>query len=112
LKEPETALKVLGELGALLDPHLATEEAEVIPFLREAKDYPAPPSDVEADLLAQGFAWSSQGIAPEVLDRVCSMLPAALRTRVPAARAAFEARCMRVWETVSAGASVTSVPEP
>jgi hypothetical protein len=51
------------------------------------------------------------GIAPEVLERVYEMLPENLRARLPAARAAFEARCERVWGSAKAGAARTPIPD-
>jgi hypothetical protein len=62
-------------------------------------------------MYAQGFAWSSDGIAPEVLARVDAMLPANVTTRLPAARAAFAERCARVWGATPKGASRTAVPD-
>jgi hypothetical protein len=111
LPETATAKSVLTELAALLDAHLETEEGSVIPHLRDAKAFPPPATDEEASLYAQGFAWSSHGIAPEVLGPVYAMLPDNLRSRMPAARAAFEERCISVWGTAEAGASRTSVPD-
>lgn len=105
------AAQVVTELEGLLDQHLAFEEERVVEFLRPAKGFPPPATDVEAELYAQGFAWSSHGVAQEVLDRVYQMLPPALTVRLPAARAAFAERCARAWGTSSAGASRTSVPE-
>lgn len=61
-------------------------------------------------MYAGGFAWSSGGIADAVLDQVFAMLPPALVARLPAARAAFDERCRRVWGFTHVGASVTSVP--
>jgi hemerythrin-like domain-containing protein len=110
LPEVEDARGVVGELAELLDAHLALEEAEVIPFLRDAKAFPPPATDAEAELYAMGFAWSSQGVAPEVLQRVYEMLPENLTSRLAAARAAFDARCARVWGATSPTASRTTVP--
>jgi hypothetical protein len=62
-------------------------------------------------MYAEGFAWAMQGIAPEVLEKVCAMLPDILVTRLPAARAAFDERCERVWGSTKAGASRTPVPD-
>jgi hemerythrin-like domain-containing protein len=111
LPKAEAAVAVITELQALLDPHLTREEAEVAPALRGAKEFPAPGNDDEAALYANGFAWSMNGIAPEVLERVQAMLPAALTVRLPAARAAFAARCERVWGSARAGAARTPIPE-
>ena len=106
------AARVISELGALLDPHLATEEAEVIPHLRAVKGFPAPASAEEAELLTQGFAWACHGIAPEVLERVYTMLSPDVSARLPAARAAFERRWLRVWGPgAEVGASFTPFPE-
>lgn len=45
---PRTANAVVGALRALLDEHLALEEAEIVPFLRVATALPPPPTDVRA----------------------------------------------------------------
>lgn len=105
------AAAVIAELQDLLDEHLALEEAEVVPLLRGAREFPPPPDEAALQMYAQGFAWSSHGIAPEVLERVYALLPEELRARLPAARAAFEERCVRVWGSAGAGASRTSVPD-
>jgi hypothetical protein len=105
------AVGVVGELRALLDAHLATEEAHVVPFLRGAKTFPAPDSDAALAMYADGFAWATFGVAPEILEQINCMLPAALVERLPAARAAFAERCVRVWGTAETGASRTSVPD-
>lgn len=97
LPRTEDALAVIRELRALLAPHLDLEEREIIPFLRGAKEFPAPESEEMAKMYAEGFSWAMDGIALEVLDRVLEMLPPSLRARIPAARAAFEERCSRVW---------------
>jgi hemerythrin-like domain-containing protein len=104
------AASVAAELSALLDEHLAVEEERVIDFIRGAKQFPPPATDAEADLYAEGFAWSSHGVAAEVLARVDEMLPPVLTSRLPAARARFEARWRRVWGPVPAGASRTAIP--
>jgi len=111
LPSPDDALAVVRELAALLDPHLATEEREIIPFLRDAKSFPPPPNEEALAMYAQGFAWAMQGIAAEVVEEVCAMLPAALVARLPEARAAFDARCRRVWSSTRAGAARTPIPE-
>jgi hypothetical protein len=111
LPKVDAALALVGELTELLGPHLALEEAELIPFLRGAKEFPTPPNDEVADLYAQGFTWAMHGIAPEVLSALEVMLPPLLKTRLPAARAAFEARCKRVWGSANAGAARTPIPD-
>jgi len=103
--------QVVSELAAILDRHLATEEAEVIPHLRALKGFPPPSTSEEGEMYAHGFAWASHGIAPEVLKQVYAMLPEIVTARLPAARAAFEQRWQRVWGPVGVGASVTPIPE-
>ena len=110
LPKTDAALAVVSELSALLDAHLATEEANVIRFLRDAKAFPPMPSDEMLEMYAQGFAWASHGVAPEVLSQLDVMLPAGLVARLPAARAAFQARCDEVWGRLPPLASRTSVP--
>lgn len=105
------AAGIISALSALLDAHLATEEAQIVPFLREAKAFPPPGSEAELEMFAQGFAWASHGVAQDVLDKVYAMLPEALVARLPAARAAFAKRCEAVWGTAAAGASRTPVPD-
>jgi hemerythrin-like domain-containing protein len=105
------AAAVVAELKALLDAHLAFEEGSVVPLLRGAKEFPAPQNDAELDMYAQGFAWSTHGLAPKVMEQICVMLPAALVARLPAARAVFAERCVRVWGSAATGASMTSVPQ-
>jgi CRP-like cAMP-binding protein len=105
------ALGVVAQLAALLDEHLAIEELRVVPHLRDAREFPPPANDAEAEMYAQGFAWSLHGIAPEVAERVVALLPPILTAKLPAARAAFAERCTRVWGSADAGASRTSVPD-
>ena len=111
LPNPRAAIEVVEAIAELLDAHLASEEMGVVPLLRGAKTFPPPPSDAEAAMYADGFAWSTHGIAPEVLDRVRDMLPAAVASRLDEARARFEQRCNRTWGPIRTGASRTSVPE-
>jgi hypothetical protein len=61
-------------------------------------------------MYAEGFAWSTAGLAPVVVERVNEMLPPALVARLPAARVAFDQRCQRVWGYTHTGASMTSSP--
>jgi hemerythrin-like domain-containing protein len=104
------AVGVVTELTALLDKHLEAEEAKVVGFLRDAKEFPAPANDEEAAMYAEGFSWSMHGIAPEVLVQVYAMLPENLISRLPAARVAFDKRCERVWGSANSGESHTSIP--
>ena len=105
------AADVVRELAALLEQHLVLEEASIVPTLRSAHGFPVPADDAEAAMYAAGFAWSSHGIAPEVLERVYAMLPQALTSKIPAARIAFAERCVRVWGSAETGASRTSIPD-
>lgn len=111
LPRTDEAVSVIRELKELLDPHLALEEAEVIPLLRNAKDFPSPPTDEMAEMYAEGFSWAMNGIAPNVLDKVYAMLPENVRAKLPRARAAFVARCEHVWGSANAGASKTAIPD-
>jgi len=108
---PTAAAGVVAELSALLDRHLTLEEAHVVQFLRDAKGFPPPASPAELDLYAGGFAWSSDGIAPEVLAKLDEMLPPGLVERLPTAREAFATRRVRVWGNLPVGAAVTSIPD-
>lgn len=110
LAHPENAEEVLTELKALIDEHLAFEEAQVTPFLRDNKDFPVPADESVVAMYAEGFSWSMQGIAPEVLTKVQEMLPDVLRTQLPAAQAAFEARSARVWGAYTVGSATTPIP--
>jgi hypothetical protein len=110
LDNPEKVEVLLKELKTLLDEHLAYEEAEITPSLRDGKEFPVPVDENMANMYADGFSWSMQGIAPEVLDEVRKMLPEILLQKLPAAQEAFEARSKRVWGTYSVGAATTSIP--
>jgi iron-sulfur cluster repair protein YtfE (RIC family) len=105
------ATEVVTSLRALLAPHLASEEAHLFPCLREAKQFPPSASEEELVMFAEGFAWSSHGIAPDIIARLNEILPPALVERLPAACAAYRARCERVWGSAEAGASRTPVPD-
>jgi hemerythrin-like domain-containing protein len=109
-RELGAARDVISKIAALLHTHLATEEVDVVPHMRSMKAFPPPANAEEAEMYAQGFAWASHGIAPEVLDKVYAMLPEILMSRLPAARAAFEARWRRVWGPVEIGAAFTPIP--
>ena len=111
LAHPKKAESVLQELKKLLDEHLAFEEANITPALRDKKEFPAPADDAMAAMYADGFSWSMQGIAPEVLEAVRKMLPDNLIAKLPAAQAKFEARSERVWGTYAVGSATTPVPE-
>ncbi len=112
LSTTDAALAIVRELQDLLAEHLAIEERELIPFLRDAKAFPPPPNDEALALYAQGFAWSMHGIAPDIVEQVYAMLPEELRARIPAARAAFEERCERVWGSTKTGTTRTPIPAP
>jgi hypothetical protein len=104
------AQALVGELSRLLEPHLAVEEAELIPHIRAAKEFPTPPDDAMAEMYAQGFAWTSHGVAPDILAKVYDLLPPILSSRLPAALAAFNARCEKVWGSAKAGSARTPIP--
>jgi hemerythrin-like domain-containing protein len=110
LPDTAEAKAVIAELRTLLEPHLTTEETEVVPFLREARQFPTPSNDEEVELYAQGFAWTSHGVAPEVLECLYAMLPENLTSRLPAARAEFDRRCERAWGSTKAGNTRTPIP--
>lgn len=97
LPQTTDAAGVLAELATLLDAHLDLEEATVVPTLRGAKEFPAPENDEMAAMYADGFAWSLDGVAPPVVAKIRDMLPASIGPKLDAARAAFAARCERVW---------------
>jgi hypothetical protein len=108
----EGAARVVATMRALLDEHLAIEEAEVVPFLRAAKAFPPPSTDAEIELYAQGFAWACQGIAPEVVARLDDILPAPVRARLPAARSLFDAHFQALWGAdTQSGQSRTAIPD-
>ena len=91
------AEQVVAELAGLLDAHLTLEEANIVPALRDSRDFPSPSNAAEAALYADGFAWSSHGVAPEVLERVYALFPETLTSKIPAARVAYRERCLRSW---------------
>jgi hypothetical protein len=104
------ARELVATLERLLDEHLETEERAIIPHLRDDKTFPLPPGDEVIAMFAEGFAWSSAGLSPAVQEKLFAMLPAALVAKIPAARAAYDDRCRRVWGHVHADTSSTSVP--
>lgn len=105
------AVSLLADLSRLLHDHLAFEEERAVPHMRSMKGFPPPATDAELAMFAEGFAWSSHGVAPEVLAQVDAVLPPVLVSKLPAARAAFEERCRRVWGSMKTGASRTAVPD-
>jgi hypothetical protein len=107
----EAASAIVSRLSALLDTHLATEETHIVPLLRDAKAFPPPASDAELEMYAQGFAWSSHGVASDILDKLYGILPEPVVAKLPAARAAFAQRCEQVWGSAAAGASRTPIPD-
>lgn len=111
LPRTQAALGLVKELRGLLDQHLAMEEANIVPLIRGANAFPAPSTDADANMYAQGFAWSAHGVAPDILEKVFALLPESVTSRLPAARAAFDARCELAWGTARAGAARTPIPE-
>lgn len=108
--ERVAARAVVDALAALLDDHLELEESTITRHLRALKDFPAPPSDDLLALYAEGFAWSTAGIAEGVVAQIHAILPPALVAKLPAARAAFAERSIAVWGHAHEGVSKTSVP--
>ncbi len=106
----DEARAVIAELQALLTEHLATEETHVIPLIRGANTFPAPATEAEVALYADGFAWSLYGLAPEVAAQLLEILPANVRAALPRARAAFEAAWIELWGAGLPQASRFSVP--
>jgi len=100
----------LSELDALLAEHLEAEERLVIPYLRDAKEFPLPSTDAVVAEYAAGFAWACAGISERVLDALFAMLPPALVVAIPAARSVFDDRCREVWGRAHEGTSLMSVP--
>jgi hypothetical protein len=109
--QADAALAVVRELDRALAEHLDLEERVVIPHLRDARQFPLPPGDEALAMYADGFAWSTAGLAADVIDAIHAILPPAVVARLPEARRAFEARCVRVWGRAVTGASRTSVPD-
>jgi hypothetical protein len=62
-------------------------------------------------MFASGFAWSAYGVAPDVLEKLLTILPESITSRLPAARAAFEARSERAFGPSKPGASTTADPD-
>jgi Hemerythrin HHE cation binding domain len=112
LPDTKAASALVSHLWSLLGPHLRLEEEKIIPLLREARTFPPLASPEEIELFAQGFAWASHGIAPEVLEKVYAMLPPELSARLPAARTAFEQKRDHIWgRSAPTGTSHTCVPD-
>jgi hypothetical protein len=107
----DAAIAVIRELDRALAEHLDLEERVVIPHLRDAKEFPLPPTDEVIAMYADGFAWSTAGLAPEVVAALDAILPEPVRARLPEARRNFAARCVRAWGRAPTGASRTSTPE-
>jgi len=111
LADPTAALAIITRLQILLTPHLATEDSELIPFLRDAKSFPVPPNEEAAALYAAGFAWALHGVAAQVVERVYALLPESLAAKLPAARSEFAKRYERAWGPVRSGATFTPIPD-
>ncbi|MBS2023092.1 MAG: hemerythrin domain-containing protein [Deltaproteobacteria bacterium] len=106
----DDARQVIAELASLLAPHLALEEEKVMPFLRGATEFPPPASEAEAELYASGFAWSTQGVASDIVEKLDGLLPESVRRRLPAARAAFHARAEAAFGPITPGSARTPIP--
>lgn len=105
------AVAVISELEALLDPHMAMEERDLVPFLRDELKFPEPANDDEANMYADGFAWATSGVAQQVLDALDAILPASVKSRMEAARTAFDERSTKVWGAAHHGATFDSSPD-
>lgn len=102
---------LVTELRTLLLAHLGDEEASVIPHLRADTAFEMPiPGEAELAMYAEGFAWSSLGVAEDVLAKVHARLPEPLRARLPDAREALRARQVRAFGAPWDGASLTAEP--
>jgi len=73
--ERDAARDLIATLAALLAEHVDAEEAAIIPYLRGAKQFPLPPNEDAIAMYADGFAWSTAGVAGTVLDQIFAMLP-------------------------------------
>jgi len=104
------ARALIADLSQLVAEHLDAEERTITPHLRAFKEFPAPPNEEALAMYADGFAWSTAGIAAGVVEQIYAMLPAALSARIPAARDVFDERCRKVWGWAHTGRSQTSVP--
>ncbi len=111
LPNTNPAAALVAQLSELLAPHLAIEEAEIVPLLRNVREFPKPANDAEAAMFVGGFAWCAYGVAPEVLEKMFAMLPDSITSRLPAARAAFDVRSERAFGSSKAGASKTADPD-
>jgi hemerythrin-like domain-containing protein len=108
--QTDGALAIVRELETALAEHLDLEERVAIPHLRAANEFPPPPTDEVAAMYADGFAWSTGGLAPNVIAAIDAILPPSVIDRLPAARRAFDERCLRVWGRVHPAVSLTSAP--
>lgn len=106
----DAAVAVIGELATLLEPHLALEEAELFPAFRDVRQFPPPPDEATTALFAEGFAWSTYGVHPDVLAALGDILPQPLLARLPQARDAFAARFERAWGRSIDGGTRTAYP--
>jgi hypothetical protein len=105
------AVAVISDLEALLDPHFAMEERDLIPFLRDEMSFPEPANDDELTVYAEGFAWATSGVHRQVLDALDAMLPASVKARMETARQAYDERATRVWGAPHHGATLDSSPD-
>jgi hemerythrin-like domain-containing protein len=110
LPETADARAVIADITALLDEHFDLEEATIVPSLREAKQWPAPPDESFAPLFAEGFGWALIGIAPDVRDKLNSILAPSIVAHLPAAREKAIATWQKAWGDVPAETSTTSIP--
>ncbi|MEW5847606.1 MAG: hemerythrin domain-containing protein [Myxococcota bacterium] len=103
----------LGELTALLRQHLTVEEATVIPILRRVPVQSMPPlPESELAVMAQGLAWSAEGVANDVVTKAFAGMPDVVMTKFAAARAEYAVKCTRLWGGVAEALSRTADGSP
>ena len=106
----DEARAVASELSALLDPHLATEEAQIVPQLRAMKGFPPPNNAEEEAMYADGFALVvayRPGGAREGRRDAPGRTAGAPAGRARRVRGAVEPG---VWGPVPAGSATTPIP--
>nr|QEO74308.1 hypothetical protein [uncultured bacterium] len=109
----DAALAIMNDLNALLDRHLASEEASVIPILRKVPLQAMPPMpEGELAMMSEGLAWSAEGVAPDIFALATAAMPELVLAKVSAAKVAYAAKCERIWGGVSNATSRTADGAP
>ncbi len=109
--QPEIAATAIAAVRELLQRHLATEEGAVIPILRHVPVVFPPLPEAELPKMADGFAWSTEGIAGEITAPAFAALPEAVRTMLDGAIAAQAEKSRRLWGTVAPAVARRAEPE-